>query len=360
MPFSLYGLTSGVEWRWVEHSGWVVFTAAFLVIACLRWQRERADVANRQARLEFINEGLEREVLTPLRGAADGLVGAAGHLMVQMRAQQDALVEQSGALQQANVTAIEIRQTAQAASRLAAEAMRMAGDADAQGQSGEQALALSLAEFESIQTRVREIATEIRLLEGQTRHVGTITGTVRELADRSNMLALNAAIEAVRSGEHGKGFAVVAREMRSLADKSLKSTRDVASVLASIEEAVVTTADSGEVGAAAIEQGLTQVRALSENLRELAGALSFMSRSVKQISATVSQQSVGVDEISSVILRLQTVLEESTRRTGESNEAIDVVERSTVALKRVIEAANAYRSSAAEETFAVENLTRAG
>lgn len=347
IPFSVYGLHTSVEWRWAEHAGWLLFEAAFLIVACVRWQKEMANVALRQARLELINEGIENEILVPLRDSAEALAGSAGHLVGQMTAQRTSVLHQSSALQQAHVTATEIRHTAQAATRLASSALAMANDADTRGQAGERALSASLSDFGAIQDRVRDIATEIRELQEKTRLVGSITGTVRDLADRSNMLALNAAIEAVRSGEHGKGFAIVAREMRSLADQSLRSTGEVRGLLESMDDAVRSTADSGDIGAVAIEQGLTQVRASSDSLRQLAEAMGFMSQSVRQISSTVSEQSVGVDEIFVVITRLQEVMEEAQDRLDATDRAVAVVERSADAVRAVVKAAGKYSSSAA-------------
>ena len=102
------------------------------------------------------------------------------------------------------------------------------------------------------------MARQIRELEERTRQIALITTTVKDLADQSNMLALNAAIEAVRSGEHGKGFGVVAREIRTLADQSIRATNSVRSILEDIGTAIRDTVIISEKGAERVERGSTR------------------------------------------------------------------------------------------------------
>jgi two-component system, sensor histidine kinase and response regulator len=62
-PLSIYGLSTGVEWRWLEHAGWVIFTDIFLIYCCVKSKQEMRAIAERQAQLEMTNAIVEQKVL---------------------------------------------------------------------------------------------------------------------------------------------------------------------------------------------------------------------------------------------------------------------------------------------------------
>jgi two-component system sensor histidine kinase/response regulator len=61
-PESIYGVTAGAEWRWLEHAGWVVFEDVFLIYACLLGQRDLTATAIRQVELEQAQATIEERV----------------------------------------------------------------------------------------------------------------------------------------------------------------------------------------------------------------------------------------------------------------------------------------------------------
>src|SRR5436190_12977116 len=66
-PESVYGMALASKWRWLEHAGWVVFEDIFLIASCVQGVREMWEIAERQARLEAINERVEAEVIDRTR-----------------------------------------------------------------------------------------------------------------------------------------------------------------------------------------------------------------------------------------------------------------------------------------------------
>lgn len=82
--------------------------------------------------------------------------------------------------------------------------------------------------------RFVEFNNDIENMNRKISSINTITSTIKQIAEQTNMLALNAAIEAARAGEAGKGFSVVAEEIRKLAEQSEKSVNEIGEVINSV------------------------------------------------------------------------------------------------------------------------------
>jgi methyl-accepting chemotaxis protein len=242
--------------------------------------------------------------------------------------QSEVMSLQAAALQETQVTAQEIKQTSLLASQKAETVLQKVEQADQVSRSGEVAIERSMGGLKDIRGHVTEMAVRIKALEERARQIGHITQTVKDLADQSNMLALNAAIEAVRSGEAGKGFGVVAREIRSLADQSIKATTHVREILQDISAAIRATVQITEKGAEKIETSLEDINAFSENIRQLSGIVRDNAAAVRQISGAVTQQNTGISQIFQAVNDLSRMMDETMNRlkaTGSATETLGSV-----------------------------------
>jgi methyl-accepting chemotaxis protein len=262
-----------------------------------------------------------RSVTQNLQQAAEALNASTEQLNTSAAEQSQTVSRQASALQETQVTAQEIRQTSLLAAQKADSVLSVAERADELSRAGEAALEQTLVGLNDIRTQVQEIAQKILELGERTVQIGSITQTVKDLADQSNMLALNAAIEAVRSGEHGKGFGVVAREIRALADQSIESTDRVRELLDDIGNSVAMAVRITERGSQRMEAGLEQVRTYGKNLRELSSIIQDNAAAVRQIAAAVGQQNVGINQITTAVSDLSKMMDETVSRIGATGEA---------------------------------------
>jgi methyl-accepting chemotaxis protein len=277
-----------------------------------------------------------RDSTTSLQQGTRVLTEAVAEL-TQAASQQEAnLSRQAASLHETQVTAQEIRQSSMMAAERSQSVLAVAVRAQEVGSSGEQTVSASVQGFERLHEQVGKVSQSIASLGERTQQIGTITETVKSLADRSNMLALNAAIEAVRSGEHGKGFGVVAREIRHLADQSIKSTGQVRDLIDDTRLAIQSAVAMFDDGQQQMEKGLAQVRASGNNLQQLSSIIQDTAGAARQIAVAVGQQNTGITQIFQAINDLST----------QMNEALQGVQATTVSALRLQEVAMRMESVA--------------
>lgn len=157
--------------------------------------------------------------------------------------------------------------------------------------------------------KMQELKTAIGEISRCSEQIGTIIGTIEDIASQTNLLSLNAAIEAARAGEAGKGFAVVAEQVKSLAEESGKAagktTKLIETAIAAVDSGI-TIADEAAanmdevmVGASAATETMSQIAVMLQNdvehMRKVRTNLQQVSAVVDNNSAT-SQETAAVSE----------------------------------------------------------------
>ncbi|WP_147444767.1 methyl-accepting chemotaxis protein [Corallococcus sp. CA053C] len=282
-----------------------------------------------------------RQFQSSLRGSVSVLKDSASRLDADTSEQSAMINRQAAALQQTRVTIEEINQTSQMASGRAKSILEVAERADEVVRTGEDALQQTLGGLNEIQGVVQQMAQMITQLGERTAQIHGIAETVRQLGAQSNMLAINAAIEAARAGESGRSFGVVAREIRALADQSMRETHRVTTILSEVGDTVAQAVKNSENGALRLQVGLAQVAVSGDKLRELSGILTESTSGVRQIAAAVSQQSLGVDEIFTALNSLDAMMVETTPRVASTQKAASALKDLSVNVSELVSHYNA-------------------
>jgi len=277
-----------------------------------------------------------KEVLHELQFSSELMTQSVRVLSHSAEEQSRMATRYASSLHQTQATTQELHRTSSDASQTAESVLKVAARADDLGKTGGAAISDSIHGLMEMLDQVKQIAAQITSLGERTRQIGGITQTVKDLADQSHMLALNAAIEAVRSGEHGKGFAVVAREIRALADQSIRATSQVRDLLGGVSEAIATTVHISEEGTHRMEEGLAKIRQSGENLQALSDIVRDSSASVRQIATTVSQQTTGIEQISTAVNELNSLMTGTLERITATTASVESLQALSERVSQVV------------------------
>jgi methyl-accepting chemotaxis protein/PAS domain-containing protein len=127
--------------------------------------------------------------------------------------------------------------------------------------------------------------------------IGEVIQVIEEIADQTNLLALNAAIEAARAGEQGRGFAVVADEVRKLAERTQKATKEIARMIQAIQADTKTAVHSMHEGTHQVEQGKSLTSQTENALHAITDKTATVSDIIGNLAAAVEEQSHVVQDI---------------------------------------------------------------
>jgi len=154
---------------------------------------------------------------------------------------------------------------------------------------------------------VDEVGEAMRGIVESSRKIAEIVGLIDGIAFQTNLLALNAAVEAARAGEQGRGFAVVAAEVRTLAQRSADSAREIRQLIVE---------SNGRVGT-----GVERSQNAGSRLAHIVNAIEEMDRMLAEISASSREQSSGIEEINRAITQMDQFTQQNGALVEESTAA---------------------------------------
>lgn len=187
-----------------------------------------------------------------------------------------------------------------------------------------------------IADRVRSTAQTVESLGERSDQIGQIIGTIEDIADQTNLLALNAAIEAARAGEQGRGFAVVADEVRALAERTTRATREIGEMIKSIQSETKSAVAAMDEGVREVEQGTCEAAKSGDALRQILEQISCVTSQVNQIAVAAEEQTATTLEINNNIQQITEVANISSRSSNEEAMAANQLSKLAENLKAMV------------------------
>lgn len=212
----------------------------------------------------------------------------------------------------------EMTATVQEVARNAEEASEAAVAADQQAREGDRVVKEAITQIERLASEVSNSTDAMTELQRESDKIGSVLDVIKSVAQQTNLLALNAAIEAARAGEAGRGFAVVADEVRSLAQRTQKSTEEIEELIAGLQKGTQQVATIMDNSRSLTVSSVELTRRAGSSLENIARTASAIQGMNQQIAAAAEQQSATAEEINRSILNVRDVSEQTSAASEET------------------------------------------
>lgn len=225
---------------------------------------------------------------------------------------------------------------------------QLSQDAMQDARAGQEAVEQVTQSMEGIHTLVTTAVESIKQFAQRSRDIDMILEVIRDITEQTALLALNAAIIAAQAGEHGRGFAVVAAEIRSLADGVGNSTKDIATIVQTLQQDTNQVVQVIYEGAEKVKQGMERTQQARQTLQKILTSAERSSLVIGQSADTLHDLMAASQTVSTAMEQVNTMTDDITAATAQH-------EASTKQIKQAIVHINDMTSQIQQAT--TEQLT---
>ena len=218
----------------------------------------------------------------------------------------------------------------------AAESATVADRSVAIAYNGAEVVQRTIDGMNTIRDQIQETSKRIKRLGESSQEIGDIVGLINDIADQTNILALNAAIQASMAGEAGRGFAVVADEVQRLAERSATATKQIETLVKTIQADTNEAVMSMESTTAEVVRGAKLAKDAGEALEEVQTVSNSLASLIQSISNAARQQAASAGHISNTMNIIQDITSQTTSGTMAAARSIGQLNEMAAALQESV------------------------
>lgn len=277
-----------------------------------------------------------RKIATQITGNTSTLATSSEELSQTTNSLNEGAKEQSRQTEQAATAITEVAQTVMDVAQNASAASNSSKEASQIANEGRQKVENTVNGMHQIAETVKEAAATITELGKSSQEIGNIVRTINDIADQTNLLALNAAIEAARAGEQGRGFAVVADEVRKLAERTGKATREIGEMIKKIQSETEHSVKSMSAGIGEVEKGVKLAEEARTAMGQIVDASNRGTDMIQRIAAAAEEQSAASEQVSANMESIANVTRSTEAASSQIQSASHDLAQIATELKNVV------------------------
>ncbi|OGP96023.1 MAG: hypothetical protein A2V53_03860 [Deltaproteobacteria bacterium RBG_19FT_COMBO_56_10] len=268
---------------------------------------------------ESFNRMMDRfhGVVREIHASVDYLASSSGELSSAASRIADGSNSQSARAAQVSTASQEMSSTIAEITRSVSYAAEAAKAASEVAENGGRIVVSTIESMNGISKTAKLSSGIISSLGGRSREIGSIITVIDDIADQTNLLALNAAIEAARAGEQGRGFAVVADEVRRLAEKTMKATKEIDTMIRTMQDETGKAIESMENEVSAVGAGARLAEEAGASLNEIVSRVEVVTSMIESVMVAIQQQHSATEQISSDMEGVSGVVSETSHNAGQ-------------------------------------------
>lgn len=212
----------------------------------------------------------------------------------------------------------------------AREAERVAKTASEVALRGGEAVERTVAGILDIRETVAETTRKVKRLGESSQEIAKIVGVITVIASRTNLLALNASIEAARAGESGRGFAIVADEVRQLADRAARASREIEQIVLQIQSETGVVQQAMETGTQQVIDGTKRAEQARQSLTEIIQ----VSQKIDTLVRSITEDTIKQTETARTVAQVMQSVELTAQETSQEAQKVSGSLQNLVAVAR--------------------------